>query len=118
MDFTKTMKNPKSRTFWFQTFINNLRNNFRVFEDLQKICNKFFNINNKIQLFILGYRNLSKFTRIRSDISYFFEIISFVNNGNRVTLCNFWRTKFLFFESDFNAANSSRVKFKGAPLSL
>ena len=33
-------------------------------------------------------------------------------------LSEFWIIKFLFFESDFNAANSSGVKFKGAPFSL
>ena len=33
-------------------------------------------------------------------------------------LSNFWIIKFLFFESDFNAANSSEVKFKGAPFLL
>ena len=33
-------------------------------------------------------------------------------------LSDFWKIKFLFFESDFNAANSSGVEFKGAPFSL
>ena len=61
---------------------------------------------------MLCYRNLSKFTRIRQDISYFFKIITFVNNGNRVTFVQ------LNFESDFDAANSSGVKFKGKPFSL
>ena len=33
-------------------------------------------------------------------------------------LSDFWVIRFLFFESDFNAANSSGVKFKGGLFSL
>ena len=48
-----------------------------------------FNINNGIQFYILGYRNLSKFTSVRLDILHFWEIIFFVNNGNRVSFMRF-----------------------------
>ena len=38
--------------------------------------------------------------------------------AKELPLSDFWIIKFLFFESDFNAANSSEVKFKGAPFLL
>ena len=75
-----------------------------------------FNINNGIQFYILGYRNLSKFTSVRLDILHFWEIIFFVNNGNRVSFMRFLFFLVLYFESDLNATNSSGVKFKGTPL--
>ena len=46
------------------------------------------------------------------------QIIVSANNGNRVTWSDFWIINLLFFESDFNAANSSGAKFKGALFSL
>ena len=42
----------------------------------------------------------------------FFQVIAFLNNDNKATdLFDFWIIKFLLFENDFNAANSSGVKF-------
>ena len=38
--------------------------------------------------------------------------------ATKLPLSDFWIIKFLCFESDFNAPNSSGVKFKGAPFSL
>ena len=41
-----------------------------------------------------------------------FQVIAFLNNGNRATdLSDFWIINFWLFENDFNAANSSVVKF-------
>ena len=55
---------------------------------------------------------MSKFTRIISDIVQFFQVIAFLNNDNKATdLFDFWIIKLLLFENDFNAANSSGVKF-------
>ena len=42
----------------------------------------------------------------------FFQVIAFLNNDDRATdLSDFWIIKLLLFENNFNAANSSGVKF-------